>query len=60
MKNMLLSYFTTPQNKRNEVFHMIGSVLNFTLDEFEKVIQVLLQISYFSRILGTLSAFPIM
>ncbi|XP_041352883.1 thyroid receptor-interacting protein 11-like isoform X2 [Gigantopelta aegis] len=37
MKNMLLGYFTTPQNKRKEVFHMIGSILNFTQDEFEKV-----------------------
>ncbi|KAL5009215.1 hypothetical protein ScPMuIL_014796 [Solemya velum] len=37
MKNLFLGYFSTPQNKRDEVIHMVGGVLEFSKEDFEKV-----------------------
>ncbi|VDH89781.1 Hypothetical predicted protein [Mytilus galloprovincialis] len=37
IKSMFLGYFTAPKNKRDDVLHTIGSVLNFTPQEFEKI-----------------------
>lgn len=34
---MILGYFTAPKNKQDDVLHTIGSVLNFSPTEFEKV-----------------------
>lgn len=37
VKNMLLSYFNTPENKRAEVVRVVGALLGFTHEELEKV-----------------------
>ncbi|XP_046578475.1 thyroid receptor-interacting protein 11-like [Haliotis rubra] len=37
MKNMLIGYFQTPSNQRNEVIHMMGGVLNFQHDDYAKI-----------------------
>ncbi|XP_052106690.1 thyroid receptor-interacting protein 11-like [Mytilus californianus] len=37
IKSMFLGYFTAPKNKQDDVLHTIGSVLNFTPQEFEKI-----------------------
>ena len=37
IKNLVLGYFHTPSNKRNEVLHLIGKVLEFNHDEMEMV-----------------------
>jgi hypothetical protein len=37
IKSMILGYFTAPKNKQDDVLHTIGSVLNFSPTEFEKV-----------------------
>jgi hypothetical protein len=34
---MILGYFTAPKNKQDDVLHTIGSVLNFSPTEFERV-----------------------
>ncbi|OUC44267.1 hypothetical protein D917_09256 [Trichinella nativa] len=37
LKNLFLGYLTAPVNKKAEVAHLIGSVLSFSADEFEKM-----------------------
>jgi len=37
IKNLFLGYFSTPQNKRHEVLRMIGGVLLFSAEDFQKV-----------------------
>ncbi|KRY84391.1 Thyroid receptor-interacting protein 11 [Trichinella pseudospiralis] len=37
LKNLFLGYLTAPVNKKAEVAHLIGSILSFSADEFEKV-----------------------
>ncbi|XP_052276114.1 thyroid receptor-interacting protein 11-like isoform X3 [Dreissena polymorpha] len=37
IKNLFLGYFTTPQNQRHDVLRMIGGVLLFTAEDFEKI-----------------------
>lgn len=36
MKNLLLGYLTTPQNKQNDVLRLIGAVLEFSQEDFFK------------------------
>lgn len=36
MKNLLLGYLTTPQNKQNDVLRLIGAVLEFSEEDFFK------------------------
>ena len=37
MKNMLLAYFNTSEQKRSEVVALLGHILNFTEEEIQKV-----------------------
>ena len=37
MKNLLLSYFHTPEAKRSDAVHVLGGLLDFTSDEFAQV-----------------------
>lgn len=37
VKNMLMSYFNTPENKRAEVVRVVGALLGFTHEELDKV-----------------------
>lgn len=37
VKNMLMGYFNTPENKRADVVRVIGGLLGFTHEELEKV-----------------------
>ncbi len=36
LKNLFLGYFAAPGNKKNEVAHLLGSVLGFSDEDFEK------------------------
>ncbi|CAF2808986.1 unnamed protein product [Rotaria sp. Silwood2] len=38
VKNILLSYFHTPVNKRQEVIPLLGALVGFTQDEYKKAI----------------------
>ena len=38
MKNLLLGYFHTPENKRPEVIHVLGNLVGFSQDEIDQVI----------------------
>lgn len=40
MKNLLLGYLTTPQNKQSDVLRLIGAVLQFTPEDFHKAEQL--------------------
>ncbi|XP_022088979.1 thyroid receptor-interacting protein 11-like isoform X2 [Acanthaster planci] len=37
MKNLLLGYFSAPQKKRPEILKLLGSVLNFSSEELQKI-----------------------
>lgn len=37
VKNMLMGYFNTPENKRMDVVRVIGGLLGFTHEELDKV-----------------------
>lgn len=37
VKNMLMSYFNTPEKKRAEVVRVLGALLGFTHEELDKV-----------------------
>ena len=35
LKNLFLSYFAAPNDKKNKVAHLLGSILGFTPEEFQ-------------------------
>ena len=37
MKNLLLGYFHTPENKRPEVVRVLGNLVGFSQDELDEV-----------------------
>ena len=37
MKNMLMAYFNTAEQKRSDVVAVLGHILSFTDDEIKKV-----------------------
>lgn len=37
MKNLLMGYFTAPSNKKPEVAHLLGSIMGFNAEDFQKV-----------------------
>ena len=37
MKNILLGYFHTPENKRSEVVRVLGHLVGFSQDEIDEV-----------------------
>ncbi|XP_074662734.1 uncharacterized protein LOC141915192 isoform X2 [Tubulanus polymorphus] len=37
IKNLFMGYFHTPQNKRQEVLRLIGSILDFTHDDMQQI-----------------------
>ncbi|CAF0919592.1 unnamed protein product [Didymodactylos carnosus] len=39
VKNILLSYFHTPPNKRQEVIPLLGALVGFTQDEYQKAVE---------------------
>ncbi len=41
MKNILLSYFHTPVDKRQEVIPLLGALVGFTQEEYKKAIDSL-------------------